>query len=802
MSARHKLRSTYRRALALAGSAILLSTSIGCSLGTIELTGPVQGETPTAGPAITGTVHGGRQPIVGSVLQLYSVGTADYGRGATPLISGTLPVTEADGSFSVAANAYTCPASDPLVYLVAQGGDPGIGANNKYIALMTPLGHCSAAKTATGVVINEMTTVAFVYPEQNFMSAPTGFSATTASNGRVINANLQGIGATGSAFNGIAEARVGLANGFSIFNALVDPTTGFSPNPNYPHATPESARLGTIANIVSSCINSDPSTSSICADLLTLVTPTGHPVAGDTIQAIYFLAQNPTQNVSIIFNQFSGTIVAYPGLATPPKDWTVSVAFNPTYSNSGATTFAINDATSVAIDPYGNAYFTNTGTSVAGGLFPGAPASAVELGPDGKVIMNPVSSFRVPAGGGAYSQFTVPPGSTVRTINSPSAVAIDTLGRAWVPNTGDVVTSGAQSGSSIVIFGASSGPGSGSSGVISGDYVGISPYGIAIDGNNNVFVSFGGSTGINANSIGEFISAGVAGYTFSTSANAAAPHSIPSGAATLAVDQNLFIASGPTLWALNRNGCNIGGTAYGTLSAFTTGNLAPSSSSAFTTQVGTGSVVGNFNGNCGSASGLNANFSAPTQNPFGLAVDASNNLWISNRYANGSGFDGLAYLVPVSAVNGGGHTVYGPSFISSFGYNDSDAFGSSTNGSDVNNPQYIAMSGDNSVWIANHGGHGVQQAAFATGLGQIVVTGPFGGYLHDTIASSSGIAVDTAGNVWITNTDNSSPAPGTYASQLGTSHIGNSVTVILGVGYPTVSPLATAAKAARLGNHP
>jgi hypothetical protein len=45
---------------------------------------------------ISGAVHGGQQPVTGSTIQLYAVGTTGDGSAATPLLSGLF--TTSDGS--------------------------------------------------------------------------------------------------------------------------------------------------------------------------------------------------------------------------------------------------------------------------------------------------------------------------------------------------------------------------------------------------------------------------------------------------------------------------------------------------------------------------------------------------------------------------------------------------------------------------------------------------------------------------------------------------------------------------------
>src|ERR1700743_1452056 len=74
-----------------ASSAVLLS-------GFSGLTGTAPATVSFGSPAsITGTVHGGQQPVFNSTVRLYSAGTSGYGTGST-LLATSLP-TDASGSF-------------------------------------------------------------------------------------------------------------------------------------------------------------------------------------------------------------------------------------------------------------------------------------------------------------------------------------------------------------------------------------------------------------------------------------------------------------------------------------------------------------------------------------------------------------------------------------------------------------------------------------------------------------------------------------------------------------------------------
>ena len=127
-----------------------------------------------------GVVHGGQQPVSGATVQLYAVGTSGDGSAATALLSPAI-TTDANGGFGI-SGLYTCPSASALVYLVATGGNPGLGgsANNAALALMAALGPCGNLTNSTFIVVNELTTVAAVYALAPYMASATAIGRAAA----------------------------------------------------------------------------------------------------------------------------------------------------------------------------------------------------------------------------------------------------------------------------------------------------------------------------------------------------------------------------------------------------------------------------------------------------------------------------------------------------------------------------------------------------------------------------------------------------------------------------------------------
>jgi len=125
----------------------------------------------TATSALRGLVRGGNQPVSGSTIQLYAAGTGGDGSASTPLLSPAV-ISDSLGNFSI-TGGYTCPSQNSLVYIVASGGNPGLtsATNKPAITLMAALGPCGNLSSSTYINIDELTTVAAVYPLAPFSAA-------------------------------------------------------------------------------------------------------------------------------------------------------------------------------------------------------------------------------------------------------------------------------------------------------------------------------------------------------------------------------------------------------------------------------------------------------------------------------------------------------------------------------------------------------------------------------------------------------------------------------------------------------
>ena len=277
-------------------SPCLLVLAAGCSLG--KMGAPAS--TPTTGATtlnIAGKVHGGQQPVSGSTIQLYAANTTTNQGASTPMLTTTV-TTAGDGTFSITSD-YTCPASNPFVYIVATGGNPGLGGtvNNTDLTMMSLLGTCSSLSSFTNVIINELSTVASVQALSSFMSDATHVGSSSS--------NL-----------------VGIAGAFATASYTYDFTTGGF----------DSAALGlpeitvnTLANILAACVNTSGGVSgdtSPCGQLLSLSGGT------DTVTAALKMVQSPGHNTSQLYALIVASAPFQPYFTTVPTDFSAAVGYS------------------------------------------------------------------------------------------------------------------------------------------------------------------------------------------------------------------------------------------------------------------------------------------------------------------------------------------------------------------------------------------------------------------------------------------------------------------------------------------
>jgi len=422
-------------AIAAALPCLLLS---GCGLGTTSLDA-VSTATPAAphGIKISGSVHGGQQPVNGASIYLFAASTNGYGAASVSLLNTAVSgvstdfvgngyvTTDSNGNFTITGD-YTCPAG-ALVYAAAIGGNPGLvsGTNNSALSMISALGPCSGLSPSTFISINEVTTVASIWALAPFVTdvSDIGTSPT----------NVQG-----------------LTSAFALVNQLVNIGTGNVSGPALPANTVlPVAQMNTIANILSACINSPggvPGDGTACGTLFAAATPAAaSTVPYDTVAAALTMARNPALGIVTLFTLVPSNPPFQPALAVAPNDWSLVVKYKP----AGLST-----PKGLAIDANGNIWIANCGsancaTSGVGNVTEVAP-SGVTIGTTSAGGLNIPYAIAIDLSGNAWvanyggnsitelnsSLTPVAPAYTGGGLNAPNSIAIDNAGDAWLTNAG------------------------------------------------------------------------------------------------------------------------------------------------------------------------------------------------------------------------------------------------------------------------------------------------------------------------------------------------------------------------------
>jgi hypothetical protein len=413
--------------LCLLGLSAAVPTFTGCGTGNVLTSGA------TPGVAIRGTAHGGEQPVTGSTIQLYAVGTASDGSSATPLLTSAV-LTDSAGNFTI-SNLYTCPPGNPEVYITATGGNPGLaaGTNNTALSLMAALGPCNSLTSSTFITLNEVTTVATVFALAPYMTSYSAVGAGSADTPAMVTA-------------------------FTTVAWMENSTNGLSPGPTAPAgALVPTATINTLADILSICVNSAGGVAqdgSQCGRLFGLAGAIAGTPPTDTAGAALDFARFPTTFPDILFTlvpsngPYQPTLAAYPATwalnvltlrslaVTPPtssvnKGSTVQISATGTYSDN-STQDATASANWTSSNPLLATVGASTGlvTGVAGGGPVTITASIGSLTGSSTLTVSPVSLLSIavtPANSGvtvgSTAQFTATGTfSDTTTASIPSAI--------------------------------------------------------------------------------------------------------------------------------------------------------------------------------------------------------------------------------------------------------------------------------------------------------------------------------------------------------------------------------------------
>ena len=389
-------KNRYTPLAALVASGALFA--VGCS--TMDTTATGTSEAFANSALMTGKVHGGNQPVGNATVQLFSVAFNGIGSG-TPngttingtAIAGNLlatTTTDASGEFSFSkqtsgtyantGNQYVCPSGvDAPLYIKTVGGNTtgsgGTTLNNSAAVFLAPIGLCSQVTSSTYVNISEVTT-----------------AATVLALGQYINPTTEYIGA-----DGIAVAAAAVVNSMNVVKNLVDPvsgnalttvtipgsSSGLQTSGVTMTATPESAKLNTVANILSACVNQASSTGTGCSTLFSNAAAPGtaaiargsqpgstYPAAADTLQAALYMFINPTDGSSTnrtnLYNLSPATGAPYqPTITAVPTDWTIAISYSAAGQCGTSSTNFFNQPSDLNNDASGNIWLSNNSSNGA-----------------------------------------------------------------------------------------------------------------------------------------------------------------------------------------------------------------------------------------------------------------------------------------------------------------------------------------------------------------------------------------------------------------------------------------------------
>ena len=375
------MRSPFRVLAALAPVAGVLS---GCAMGP---QGPTSALPVSTAKTISGTAHGGQQPVAFSNIYVYTYGTTGYGTAGTLVASTT---TDASGNFNV---DFTCVDPTAAVYVLSQGGSPAPSLTNDAIMLGAAVGSCGAAQTGF-VDINEISTAVLAFSMSHLFSpnSPDG------------NVNDH--------FGGPASVQDAIANNNNTLIPTILNVANGTPNPSTATFTNEGAKITSIANILGSCVNSAAGDSPACSNLFRFTTdPFTGFVPTNTLEAAVEMGLYPTQNVISLYSLQppSGSSAFAGGLSAAPHDWSLAVSYTAPTLGLGVNTRTVS---TIDIDGLGRVWFPTNRTGAVGVAF-FDPATA-----------------------------TFSPALSAPGLVRPEQVAIDLDGYVWVTDVGSDVVAG------------------------------------------------------------------------------------------------------------------------------------------------------------------------------------------------------------------------------------------------------------------------------------------------------------------------------------------------------------------------
>ena len=272
-----------------------------CAGAAASLVSSAGAQSATPVPLLTGVVSSDQIPLAGATVTLYGVNALGYGK-VSPVLAGPV-VADAQGTFTINA-PVTCPAADTLVYLIAQGGNPGLsaGAQNPSAMLMATPGLCSTLSPTQPVIMNELSTIMSIWPIAPYMSTYKSI----------------GYSANGSAT--FAAAYTQAQQMSTMMAALQTQTTVTGA------ALVAQKRINMLANTLVGCVRSTGGVAgdgSPCGKLFTEVLTISSLVVSNTVDAALQIAKYPTVDAAGIYHLAAAKEEYLPAMIMPPTAWII-----------------------------------------------------------------------------------------------------------------------------------------------------------------------------------------------------------------------------------------------------------------------------------------------------------------------------------------------------------------------------------------------------------------------------------------------------------------------------------------------
>ncbi len=500
------------------------------------------------------------------------------------------------------------------------------------------------------------------------------------------------------------------------------------------------------------------------------------------MQAAVNIVQNPTLNVSSLYGLTGGFSPFSEG--SQPIDFTLGIQYQ---DGGGASPTMFLKPQNLAIDSYGNVWVLSA-NSTAGALDELSPsgtpiANVSTLGIDGPFALS--SGCATLAGstgaGSAYTDVALNylyTGCTATTGFGASSgnpaisvrnMAIDASNNVWFTESS---STGLFNGNVEAVSG-SSGIGVAGGTALGGFSTGKSAYGIAIDGNSDVFVT-------------EQSSSYKAQYFELPAGNFLTPILFPFASATPGtVGVTNYLEGEYAAVDTSGNVWEDAGTATAgtvTTSALELTGITTTSGGA---DLGCPSLTSGDLCTTGTSTSINTETTLPmaVTGPYGLAA-GNGTMWIADAgTAASASFTVTEYATSSSAstTNSSAGNTYPATNANEY----------------INFPHFIAVDGGGNVWVGdetstspavNGGISELNSSGVPLSPASATPTTTPPGFAHSALNNAGGVGIDPSGNVWVAQ--NASGGSATLIEEL------------VGAGVPTVTPIALALHNSKVGQKP